>query len=416
MIHLEMNHHFISKKEIEDMANANQGSLQDILQMEERYLDNLGWLDVNEWANDAILDEIESIAKEIKKKADIFILIGVGGSNNAARSVIEGIGKKSGIEILYTGNTLSAKSYVDLMEKIKDKSIYINCIAKKFETLEPGMAFRILRSHLYEKYGSSAKERILATGTEGSALEELCKKEGYRFVEFPKNIGGRYTACSIVGLLPMAVAGADIRALVLGARHMQEHLFQSPYYENPAFLYACFRNVAYQKGYKIEVLSIFEPTFEYFIKWWIQLFAESEGKDGKGMYPMAHIFSEELHAVGQYIQEGEKMVMETFLVIQESGYHMPIPIDDKEDGFAYLNHMDIDHINKMAKEATIQAHEKTLPCLKISILDMSEKSFGELFYFFAFSCYISCYLMGVNPFNQPGVEAYKQYMFEKLGK
>lgn len=413
---LEIYHNLWDTKEWQDSLAQHHLLLSQVKEGEREYQDSLGWLDLDEWANDAILDNIESLAQGIREKADVFVLIGVGGSNNAARSVIEAIAKKDGIEIIYAGNTLSAKAYADLLENLRDKSVYINCIAKNFETLEPGLAFRILRKYLHDRYGEAAKERIIATGTRHSTLHRLCQEQGYRFLDFPLNIGGRYTAFSNVGLLPMAVAGIDIRALLNGARNMRHHLWHTEPMENMAYQYACFRNMAYRKGYKIEVLSSFEPSFAYFDKWWIQLFAESEGKQARGIYPTAHIFSEELHSVGQFLQEGEPIVFETFLEVEDIGYSKTVVNDGKQDYFDYLDGMDIASINKAAMQATIQAHTRCLPCAKIKTAHIDAYAFGELFYFFAFSCYLSCKMMGVNPFNQPGVEAYKEYMFRILKK
>lgn len=383
---------------------------------EARYSGSLGWLSVSQWAGEPTLAAIEALAREIRGNADAFVLIGVGGSNNAARSVIEALGDGNGPEIIYGGNTLSANALNRMLARVRGKSIYIDCIAKNFETLEPGASFRLLRKYLYAACGEVACERIIATGTRGSSLYALCNAHGYRFMEFPDDIGGRYTAMTSVGLLPMAVAGVDIRALVLGASDMERQLRTQDAGENMAYAYACLRNVYYNAGYSLEMLSSFEPQFRYFYKWWIQLFAESEGKDSKGIFPVASEFSEDLHSVGQFIQDGAPIMFETFLdVAQKQDILSPLP-DGLPDGFDYLNDKDFWKINQAAYEATVAAHSRRLPCQTIRMDALDAYHFGQLFYFFQFACYLSCGIMGVNPFDQPGVEAYKRWMFDALGK
>ncbi len=440
--------------------------LQEVQEGGSQYADSLGWLDIEEWANQRALDTLQKLAEKICREADAFVLIGVGGSNNAARSVIEAIQKPGSPEIIYAGNTLSANALKKMLARLDGKSVYIDCIAKNFETLEPGASFRVLRGWLYERYGEKAAERIIATGTKGSLLEKICMEKGYTFLEFPENIGGRYTAMSNVGLLPMAVAGIDIESLVKGAHDMQMELrgekpydthekshvegaaraAQEEWYmqgtcgthvgENPAYQYACMRNVLYRQGYRVEMLSSFEPQFKYFYKWWIQLFAESEGKDGKGLFPVASEYSEELHSVGQFVQDGTPILFETFLDVQKRQDSLVLEADDTlvigrraaegknggliekrlVDGFGYLDGKDFWNMNKIAYEATVAAHSERVPCMTLEIGALDAYHFGQLFYFFQFACYLSCEMMGVNPFDQPGVEAYKKKMFEFLGK
>ena len=302
------------------------------------------------------------------------------------------------------------------LKELKGKSVYIDCIAKNFETLEPGASFRVLRKFLSDKYQEKANERIIATGTKGSALENLCEEQGYTFLEFPEDVGGRFSAMTAVGLLPMAVAGIDIEKLVLGASDMQKYLTSGEIAGNPAYQYACLRNLYYKKGYKIEMLASFEPQFRWFYKWWIQLFGESEGKDNKGLFPSAGDFCEELHAMGQYIQDGTPLLFETFLDVQEKNSSLGPAPDKVSDGFDYLNGKEFWEINKASFHATVKAHREKLPCLILEVENLDAYAFGELFYFFLFSCYASARILGVNPFDQPGVEAYKKWMFEALGK
>lgn len=392
----------------------NSNILKQVQSGEKIYSDSLGWHQVKRWAGEDNLARIEKIAAEIRKKADVFVLIGVGGSNNAARAVVKALHRKGCPEIIYSGNTLSPIEINCMLKKIEGKSVYINCIAKNFETLEPGASFKILRRLLAQKYGSEAKKRIIATGTVGSELEKLCEKEGYTFLEFPADIGGRYSAMTNVGLLPMAVAGIDIRSLVAGAQEMESNLKKTGPLENEAYQYACFRKLCWDKGYRVEILSSFDTRLRWFYKWWIQLFAESEGKDGKGIFPSAAEYSEELHSMGQYVQDGTPFLFETFINILNMEDTDPIVSDGIQDGFDYLNGKGFLEVNLSAYEATRKAHSKRVPCIEIQLDTMDAKCFGELFYFFQFACYISCRLQGVNPFNQPGVEAYKKEMFRIL--
>ncbi len=404
------------EKELESFMESKKEIFCSILDKEEKYVDSLGWFFVEKWANREYVQKLKKMAEDIRKKADVFVIIGVGGSNNAARAVIEALQVDDKVKIVYAGNTLSPYELKKMLKELEGKSVYIDCIAKNFETLEPGASFRILRKFLYEKYGESACERIIATGTKGSQLEEICKTWGYRFVEFPEDVGGRFSGVTAVGLLPMAVAGIDIEMLVQGAFYMQQNLMSEKAEENLAYQYACLRNIYYQKGYKIEMLSSFEPQFRWFYKWWIQLFGESEGKDNKGIFPSAGDFCEELHAMGQYIQDGAPMVFETFLDIKERNASLYPEADKIQDGFDYLNGKDFWDINKASFLATVKAHKEKLPCLIIEMENIDAYCFGQLFYFFMFSCYISARILGVNPFNQPGVEAYKKWMFKALGK
>lgn len=404
------------QQELAGLLAQHTEILKTACQGEARYADSQGWLDTDEWAGETHLTRIEKLAAEIREHADAFVLIGVGGSNNAARSVIKALQKEGTPEIIYAGNTLSPHALKKMLKQLVGKSVYIDCIAKNFETLEPGSSFRILRKWLRERHGDKAAKRIIATGTSGSSLERLCIDNGYTFLEFPDNIGGRYTAMSNVGLLPMAVAGIDIRELVRGARDMQIELHTKAGAENTAYRYACLRNLFYQRGYRVEMLSCFEPQFRYFYKWWIQLFAESEGKDNKGIFPVAGEFSEELHSVGQFIQDGSPILFETFMEVMEQRDSLIVEPDPLQDYFDYLDGKDFWDINQAAFKATVAAHSEKLPCLTLEIGALDAYHFGQLFYFFQFACYLSCRIMGVNAFDQPGVEAYKKWMFEALRK
>ena len=378
------------------------------------YSADLGWLDIEQWASSEIVDAVLALASSIRKKADVFVLIGVGGSNNAARAVIEAL-QVEGPKILYAGNTLSASAITQLLQQLEGHSVYIHCIAKNFETLEPGSSFRILRQYLKARYGKEqASHRISVTGSKDSQLEVLCQAEGYQFLEFPVNIGGRFTALTSVGLLPMAVAGIDIQALLKGARQMSVELQGDNSIENPAFQYACYRHRLYQAGYTVELLASFEPQLRYFYKWWLQLFAESEGKDGKGLLPTYAEYSEDLHAVGQFVQAGSPILLETFIAVRQLDVSLVFPPADLADGFDYLEGQGFTEINRKAYQATVEAHALTTPIGVIEIQKINAENFGQLFYFFQYACFISALLLEVNPFDQPGVEAYKERMLKRL--
>lgn len=407
----------VNEAELTERIRAGIPALQQAQAGEECYADSQGWLHVDEWANEEILTGIEAVAAKVRATCDAFVLIGVGGSNNAARSVIEALSGADAPEIVYAGNTLSANAMNRMLHSLEGKDYAVVCIAKNFETLEPGVTFRVLRKAMAEKYTpEQAAERTICMGTYGSSFEALAQNEGYTFVPFPTNIGGRYTAISYVGLLPMAVAGIDIRALVKGAADMETELRAGVSEDNIALRYATLRNMYYQRGYKIELLAGFEPQLRWFYKWWIQLFAESEGKDGKGLFPVAAEYSEELHAVGQYIQDGAPLMFETFIDVETRQDSLVVMPDGKKDYFDYLDGKDFYDINKAAFSATVTAHSEKLPCLILEIPAIDAYNFGQLFYFYQFTCYLSGKLLGINPFDQPGVEAYKSWMFKALGK
>ncbi|HIU05200.1 MAG TPA: glucose-6-phosphate isomerase [Candidatus Coprousia avicola] len=409
---------FVASGELAAYAEAHAHVLARCQAGEERYADSQGWLEVDEWAGPAVLDRTERLAAELRAIADTFVIIGVGGSNNSARAVIKAL-RPNGARIVYAGNTLSAHELNGVLAELEGHDVIIDCIAKNFETLEPGSSFRLLRQYLVGRYGKEeAARRIVCTGTIGSPLEELCRAEGYTFVPFATNVGGRYTALTEVHLLPLAVAGADIRALAAGAKRMQEQLRSAEGLENSAWRYACLRNILWDRGYRVELLGFFEPRFRWFSKWWEQLYGESEGKDGKGIFPAALECSEEMHSLGQYAQDGTHQLFETFIDLMEPGAGDSLVLGgtDVADAFGYLDGKDFWDINKASFNATRAAHAEVLPVLTLEIDRIDEEHFGMLFYWFAFACYASGSLLGVNPFDQPGVEAYKRLMFEALGK
>lgn len=376
------------------------------------YKESKGWMNPQKWTDLASMEKINQYAEEIRRKADVFVLIGVGGSNQAARAAIEGLKPEGGPEILYTGNSLSAVEMNRLLKKLQGKSFYLNIVAKNFETLEPGAAFRILRVELKKRYGEDYAERIFATGTAGGHLEKLCREKNWRFLEFPEDVGGRYSAITSVGLFPMAVAGVDVGALVSGALDEYREIQNDT--RHPVYAYAEKRNELYHKGYRIELLTYFEPALFRFSRWWIQLFAESEGKDNRGIYPASFQCTEDLHSTGQFVQEGTPIIFETFLEIEDTQNSFIIREDEESDGFAYLSGCDLDEINRQAQEAVRKVHEKRNPCLIVRMGKLDAYWFGRMFYFFEYACFLSAQKLGVNPFNQPGVEEYKKVLYGTL--
>lgn len=377
------------------------------------YADSLGWFDPHKWAGEEQLRHLEKIAKSIPLDA-VLILIGVGGSNNGARAAIAALGGTR--EVYFAGNNLSAPYYEALLSSVRHRNVYINVIAKNFETLEPGLAFKIFRPFLKEKYGDQAPQHIIVTGTPGSHLHQLAEKHGYIFLTFPEDIGGRFSVLSDVGLFPMAFADVDIFSLVKGALSQKQKM-EDMAFSDALLDYAAFRTYLYKKGYHLEMMASFDPRLENFYKWWIQLFAESEGKDGKGLYPVASSYSEDLHSVGQFVQEGAPILFETFLQVGKQEGTLILHEDDVEDKFDYLHGKSVDEINLCAYEATLKAHEeRNIPIQILRMEDLSAYTLGELFYFFMRAVHLSGLALGVNPFNQPGVESYKKHMFELLGK
>ena len=406
-----------SEESFRSAVRANVPALVTAQAGEDRYRISLGWHDVDEWAGEKWLSRYEELAAKVRKDADALVVIGIGGSNQAARAVYEALGGKSGVEIIWAGNSISAHSICEVIKSLETKkNIYIDCIAKNFETLEPGIGFRAMRDVLRERYGKDYASHVICTFTEGTVAWKMAEEKGYELLPFPTDIGGRFTALSPIGLFPLCVAGIDIRAIAAGARNMRQRLLSEPAEGNMALQYATARTLLAQKGKTVELLSYFEPRFFRLAKWWKQLYGESEGKDDKGLLPMDTCYSEDLHSLGQFVQDGTPMLFETFLDVQKQDFSYVLHDDDVEDRFGYLNGKDFWDINKAAFKATISAHSKRFPCLIFEVPAMDEQTFGQLFYFFEFACYVSCNITGVNPFDQNGVEAYKIDMFRLLGK
>ncbi len=392
--------------------------------------DFVGWVDLPTNYDKDEFSRIQEAAKRINNDSDILLVIGIGGSYLGARAVIEALtssfndiiddDQRKHPRILYAGNNLSSNYINELIEAIGNKDFSINVISKSGTTTEPAIAFRIFREMLESKYGiEEARSRIyVTTDKQKGALKILADKEGYEQFIIPDNIGGRYSVLTAVGLLPIATVGIDIVKLMDGARLAQERYNDPDLKYNECYKYAVARNVLNKKGKEIEILANYEPKLHYFTEWWKQLYGESEGKEGKGIFPSGVDFTTDLHSMGQYIQQGKRILFETVLSIEKPKYNININSDDDNlDGINYLANKDLDYVNKKAMEGTVQAHVSGgVPNIIISIEELNEETIGHLIYFFEKACAISGMILGVNPFNQPGVEEYKKNMFKLLEK
>ncbi|WP_119326498.1 glucose-6-phosphate isomerase [Companilactobacillus musae] len=371
---------------------------------------------------------IKKAAKKIQSDSEVFIGIGIGGSYLGARAAIDFLSssfynvknEKDVPEVYFCGNSISPNYIADLLEVIGDRDFSINIISKSGTTTEPSIAFRILKAKLVEKYGAeAAKGRIYATTDRAKgALKTESDAEGYEEFVVPDDIGGRFSVLTAVGLLPIAVAGADIDKLMEGAATARTDYSSADLTKNDAYKYAALRNILYRKGYTTELLENYEPNVQYFGEWWKQLMGESEGKDQKGIYPSSANFSTDLHSLGQYIQEGRRNLMETVVLIDQPRHDVKIPAEsDNLDGLKYLENKSMDYVNKKAYEGVVLAHtDGGVPVMSVHIEKQDAFNLGYLMYFFEIAVGISGYLNGINPFNQPGVEAYKKNMFALLGR
>lgn len=429
-ISLDYTHSFIEDYELENIkeyVNIAHNMLHDKKGPGSEYT---GWVN---YPKEFDIDEYERVklaSEKIRKNSEVFIVIGIGGSYLGARACIEALNhnfynmlsseKRNGPEIYFVGNNVSSSYILELLELIDGKDISINTISKSGTTTEPAIAFRIFKEYIEEKYGKEeAKNRIyITTDSKKGALKELASKEGYETFTVPDDIGGRYSILTSVGLLPIAVSGLNIDEIMNGAKDGMEEYGVLDLDKNYSYQYAAIRNVLYRKGKEIELLTSYEPSLFYLQEWWKQLFGESEGKDLKGIYPSSASFTTDLHSLGQLIQDGRRNIFETVINIEEPKVDMILK-EDKEnlDGLNFLSGKTIDFVNKKAFEGTLMAHTSGgVPNIILNIEKMNEYNFGKLIYFFEKSCAISGYLLGVNPFNQPGVEEYKKNMFRLLGK
>ena len=421
-IKLDFKNTNIEMKDIMEYANNVKQIHKQIHTKQNDENEFLGWLSLPTYYNKIEFKRIKKAAEKIKKDSKIFLCIGIGGSYLGARAVIEALGKKSDNlpKILYAGNNLSSNYVSDIIDEIGDKDISINVISKSGTTTEPAIAFRIFREFLENKYGmEEARKRIyVTTDIEKGALKKLADEEGYETFVIPDNIGGRYSVLTAVGLLPIAASGIDIEKLMIGAKIAQDKYSDDNVKYNECYQYAVLRNILYSKNKTIEILANYEPRMGYMMEWWKQLYGESEGKDKKGIFPASVNFTTDLHSLGQYIQDGRRDLFETVLNLEKTKYDITIkPDEDNLDGLNYLAGKTLDFVNKKAMEGTVKAHVNGgVPNIIINMKSLDEETMGHLIYFFELACAMSGNLLGVNPFNQPGVEEYKKNMFELLGK
>lgn len=420
----------ITEKEILEYKKKVELIHKNMHKRTEDETDFVGWLELPTNYDKKEFARIKKAAKKIKKESDILVVIGIGGSYLGARAVIESLTntfynmlsdkERKFPQILYAGNNLSPNYINDLINYIGDKDFSVNVISKSGTTTEPGIAFRIFREILENKYGiEEARSRIyVTTDKEKGALKTLADNEGYEKFVIPDNVGGRYSVLTAVGLLPIATAGIDIDKLMEGARTAQERYNDANLKYNDCYKYAVIRNILYQRDKNIEIFANYEPKLHYFTEWWKQLYGESEGKQGKGIFPAGVDLTTDLHSMGQYIQEGRRNLFETVICVKNTDAEIAINTDeDNLDGLNYLVGKDLDFVNKKAMEGTIKAHtEGDVPNILIELDRLNEECIGELIYFFELSCAMSGEVLGVNPFNQPGVEKYKTNMFKLLEK
>lgn len=417
---------FMKKSEVDGLSEFVRVAHERLHEKKGLGSDFLGWVDLPLTYDKEEFTRIKQAAKRIQDQSDALIVIGIGGSYLGAKSAIEAlshtfhnqIGDKT--QIYFAGNNISSLYLAHLMELLEGKDISVNVISKSGTTTEPALAFRIFRDYLEQKYGKEgARTRIFATtDQEKGALKTLADAEGYETFVIPDDVGGRYSVLTAVGLLPIAAAGLDIDRMMEGAAAAARKYNNPDLLTNECYQYAAVRNALYDKGKAIELLVNYEPSLHFVSEWWKQLFGESEGKDQKGLFPASVDFSTDLHSMGQYVQEGRRILMETVLQIKKPKIEMTIPQDPKDlDGLNFLAGKTIDEVNRSAFQGTVLAHvDGEVPNIVIELNELNEYTYGELVYFFEKACGISGHLLGVNPFDQPGVEAYKKNMFALLGK
>ena len=421
---------FIKEHEMESMKDIALAAKDKLLARTGAGNDFLGWIDLPVDYDKEEFERILKAAEKIKGDSDVLLVIGIGGSYLGARAAIEflrhsfynNISKEARKtpEIYFVGNSISSTYLHDLIEVIGDRDFSVNIISKSGTTTEPAIAFRIFKEMLEKKYGKEeAAKRIYATTDKArGALKNLATEEGYESFVVPDDVGGRFSVLTAVGLLPIAASGADITKLMEGAASGRKAALELPFEENDALQYAAVRNILHAKGKAVEVLANYEPSLHYVSEWWKQLYGESEGKDQKGIFPASVDLTTDLHSMGQFIQDGSRIMYETVLNVEKSREEVIIgeePVD--LDGLNYLAGKTVDFVNKSAMNGTVLAHtDGNVPNLMVNIPEQNEFYLGELFYFFEFACGVSGYILGVNPFNQPGVEAYKKNMFALLGK
>ncbi len=421
---------FIGQEELGNLKTSVMAARDTLVNRSGAGNDFLGWVDLPVDYDKDEFARIQKAAAKIQGDSDVLLVIGIGGSYLGARAAIEFLShsfynnlskdKRKTPEIYFVGNSISSKYIRDLQDMLDGKDFSINIISKSGTTTEPAIAFRVFKKMLIEKYGKEeANKRIYATTDKArGALKSLANEEGYESFVVPDDVGGRYSVLTAVGLLPIAVSGADITKLMEGAAFGRKKALETPYEENPALLYAAVRNILLRKGKMVEIVANYEPCLHYVSEWWKQLYGESEGKDQKGIFPASVDLTTDLHSMGQFIQDGARIMFETVMEVENSPAEIILEEEEVDtDGMNYLAGKSVDFVNKSAMNGTILAHtDGSVPNVKVIIPELDEYNLGQLFYFFEFACGVSGYLLGVNPFNQPGVESYKKNMFALLGK
>ena len=421
---------FVSMEEINNFKTNTLTARNTLVNRDGAGNDYLGWIDLPIDYDKEEFSRIQKAAKKIQNDSDVLLVVGIGGSYLGARAAIDFLShsfynilpkdKRKSPEIFFVGNSISSKYINDLKDLLDGKDFSVNIISKSGTTTEAAIAFRVFKKLLIEKYGKEeANKRIYATTDKArGALKDLANEEGYESFVVPDDVGGRYSVLTAVGLLPIAVSGADIDKLMEGAAHARTRALETPYETNPSLLYAAVRNILHRKGKMVEIVANYEPSLQYISEWWKQLYGESEGKDQRGIFPASVNLTTDLHSMGQFIQDGSRIMFETVLEVEKSPAEIILEEEEVDtDGMNYLAGKSVDFVNKSAMNGTILAHtDGNVPNLKVTIPEMDEFSLGQLFYFFEFACGVSGYLLGVNPFNQPGVESYKSNMFALLGK
>ena len=421
---------FIKDDEVKNIIGQADAARELLLSGKGAGNDFLGWVNLPVDYDKEEFSRIKAAAERIRSDSEVFLVIGIGGSYLGARAAIEflrhsfynNVSKdvRKGPEIYFLGNNISSTYIAHLIEVIGDRDFSVNMISKSGTTTEPGISFRIFRDMLEEKYGKEgAAKRIYATTDKAKgALKTLADAEGYEEFVVPDNVGGRFSVLTAVGLLPIAVSGADIDELMAGAADMRDIAQNKPFEENDAMKYAAIRNILYRKGKSVEIVANYEPSLHYISEWWKQLYGESEGKDQKGIFPASVDLTTDLHSMGQFIQDGARIMFETVLEIEKPRCEITMKKAESDlDGLDYLAGKTVDFANKCAMNGTILAHtDGNVPNTMIKIPEQTERYLGQLFYMFEFACGISGYMLGVNPFDQPGVESYKKNMFALLGK
>ena len=421
---------FVSEDEIGLIRTQTEAAKELLVSKKGAGNDFLGWVDLPvDYDKDEFV-RIKKAAEKIRNDSEVLLVVGIGGSYLGARAAIEFLRhnffnsvskeKRNAPEIYFLGNNISSTYIHDLIEVIGDRDFSVNMISKSGTTTEPGISFRIFKELLENKYGKEeAAKRIYATtDAHKGALKSLADSEGYEEFVVPDDVGGRFSVLTAVGLLPIAVSGADIDALMKGAAEGREMAMNNAFSENDALKYAAVRNILYRKGKSVEIVANYEPSLHFISEWWKQLYGESEGKDQKGLFPASVDLTTDLHSMGQFIQDGARIMFETVINVEKPRHEIVMKkADNNLDGLDYLADKTVDFANKCAMNGTILAHtDGNVPNAVINIPEQTEEYLGQLFYFFEFACGVSGYMLGVNPFNQPGVESYKKNMFALLGK